>query len=281
MKTNDLKNENLIIDKKQTEPLIIIHDLKDIDKKQSLKITIEENIKASIIEVFLNVIENKEFLFHREFITKEGSNLTYLKYQDIRSLSKVNFDFKFDLKENSNMQINNLELGSTENINTYTSNLDNENTNLEIAGLVKLDGKTQSSSAFNITHIANSCTSDIKYKHSLNDNSKAVFQAKSVVEEKANFSKVFQNTDTILLSDDAVIFAQPHLEINIDELEASHGATSGSLDEEQLLYLCSRGIKKELAYEMLLKAFENEIYDNIQDKNIKDFVAKFKRSDYV
>ncbi len=142
------------------------------------------------------------------------------------------------------MRITNLELGDIENINTYTSNLSNQNCNLEIAGLVKLNGRTQSSSSFNIKHIANSCTSAIKYKHSLNGNSKAIFQAKSVVEENANFSKVFQNTDTILLSDDAVIFAQPHLEINIDELEASHGATSGSLDDEQLLYLCSRGIKK-------------------------------------
>lgn len=281
MKIIDLKNENLIIDKEQNEPIIVVYNLQKHKDTLSFKVTIEKNIKASIIEVFLNAQDNKEYTFKREFTTKENSNLIYLKYQDVKSLSKLNFDFKFNLDENSNMQITNLELGNAQNINNYISILDSVNSNIEIAGLVKLNKKTLSESTFNIMHLANSCTSNIKYKHSLDASSKAVFKAKSVVKEKADFSKVHQNTDTILLSDDAVIFAQPHLEINIDELEASHGATAGSLDEEQLLYLQSRGIRKELAQTMLLKAFENEIYDNIQDTNIKDFVAKFKRNEYV
>ncbi len=50
-----------------------------------------------------------------------------------------------------------------------------------------------------------------------------------------------------MLSDDAVIFARPHLEICIDELEASHGATTGSLNKEQLLYLQARGIEEKKA----------------------------------
>ena len=74
------------------------------------------------------------------------------------------------------------------------------------------------------------------------------------------FQKAFQNCNTILLSDDATIFAQPHLEIYIDELEASHGTTTGTLNKEQLLYLQSRGISKDKAYDMLLlKAFESSI----------------------
>ncbi len=76
-------------------------------------------------------------------------------------------------------------------------------------------------------------------------------------------------------------FARPHLEINIDELEASHGATTGSLNKDELLYLCSRGIPKDTAYNMLLEAFENEVYDNIQDLKIKDFLKSFKKDDYV
>ena len=78
-----------------------------------------------------------------------------------------------------------------------------------------------------------------------------------------------------------MIFAQPHLEINIDELEASHGATTGTLDKEQLLYLESRGIPKELAYDILLKAFEEKIANNIKDEIIKEFIETYERSKYV
>ena len=94
-------------------------------------------------------------------------------------------------------------------------------------------------------------------------------------------SKAFQNCNTILLSDDATIFAQPHLEILIDELEASHGTTTGTLNKEQLLYLQSRGISKNEAYEMLLSAFENKIVDNIKDEIIKEFIKTYKREKYV
>lgn len=280
MKTNNLKNGNLLIDKNHKEPIIIVYDLKQKNNLK-LKITIEENIKVSIIELFVNALEENNYDFKREFLAKENSSLTYLKYQDIASKATLNFDFVLDLKKNSNLQITNLELGKVNNENSYISKLKDENVRLQIAGLVKIEDKTLSSSRFDITHIAQNCSSDIKYKHSLNGNAKAIFQAKSIVEEKANFSKVFQNTDTILLSEDAVIFAQPHLEINIDELEASHGATTGTIDEEQLLYLQARGIKKELAKEILSKAFENEIYDNISDNKIKNFLANFKKDDYV
>ena len=74
---------------------------------------------------------------------------------------------------------------------------------------------------------------------------------------------------------------QPHLEILIDELKASHGATTGSLDEEALLYLQARGINKKLAYDILLRAYEKEIYDNIKNKELKKFAKKYKRDDYV
>ncbi len=280
MKVINLKNENLIIDKAQKEPIIIINDLKK-DEKTNLRITIKKGVHISIIELFLNGISNKKYSFNREIITKKNAKLTYLKYQDASNLSSLDIKYLYDLNENSIIQQTNLELGEINSTNNYISILNNKNASLEIAGLVKLNTKVSSTSNFNITHIAKSCTSNIKYKHSLDNWSKATFQAKSIVENSANFSKVFQNTNTILLSDDATIFAQPHLEINIDELEASHGATAGSLDEEQLLYLQSRGIEKELASQILLKAFENEIYDNIIDKNIKNFITEFKRSDYV
>ena len=69
--------------------------------------------------------------------------------------------------------------------------------------------------------------------------------------------------------------------IYIDELEASHGATTGTLDKEQLLYLEARGIPKKLAYDMLLKAFEEKIAHNIKDEIIKKFIKTYKREKYV
>jgi len=280
MKIINYKKDLLLIDKDTTEPITIIYNLND-QIENSLKIQIKENIKASIIEVYLDGKKDINYDFKREFIVEKNANLECLKYQDINDDTTLNLDCKINLEENAIIHMTNFELGSGKNESYYDTNLNNENSNLIIHGLVKLYDKTKSNSTFNTVHNAKNTSSDVSYKHSLHDSSKAIFDAKSIVNENANFSKVLQSTNTILLSDDAVIFARPHLEISIDELEASHGATTGSLDEEQLLYLQSRGIPKDVAYEMLLKAFENEVYDNIEDPKIKEFLENFKRDEYV
>ena len=274
----------LVIDKNTNEPIIIIHDLNKENTKDetSLKIKIKENINASFIEVFINSKEQKkEHSFKREFEVEGNASLEYLKYQDISENTSLNVDSNITLKQNAKINITNFELGLGINKNNFNTNLDAENSNLNIFGLVKLYEKSNSNSIFNTVHNAKNCSSNVSYKHSLHDASKAIYEAKSIVNEEALYSKVLQNSNTILLSDDAVIFASPHLEINIDELEASHGATTGSLNKEQLLYLQARGIPLNKAYEMLLKAFENEVYDNIKDLKIKEFITKFKKSDYV
>lgn len=280
MKVIKLQKENLTIDKTQKELIVLVYDLKE-EINPKLYIRLEKDVKASIVEVFINGIEDETYEIEREITLLENSSLVYVKYQDASALESLRMNYTYDLKKSSKLEQTNFELGNVNNTNTYETKLENENVLYNISGLVKLDSKVHSSSSFETTHIAQSCTSDIKYKHSLDDWGKATFNALSIVEQTANFSKVFQNTDTILLSDDAGIFAQPHLQINIDELEASHGATTGTLNEEQLLYLQSRGIKKELATEILLKAFENEIFDSISDKKIIDFLKELKRGNYV
>ncbi len=278
MKLINLKNNELIIDKDTIEPIVIIHNLnKEIQK--NLKIKVKESIKASLIEVYL--ASDGKYECKREFEVEENAALEYLKYQDLDENTNLNIDLTSTLKNRAKINITNFEFGLGTNKNSFNTNLNSENSSLNIFGLVKLFEKSNSTSIFNIIHNAKNSSSNISYKHSLHDDTKAIYEAKTIVNEEALYSKVVQNSNTILLSDDAIIFARPHLEINIDELEASHGVTTGSLDKEQLLYLQARGIPKNKAYNMLLKAFENEVYDNIKDIKIKEFIENFKKDSYV
>lgn len=59
----------------------------------------------------------------------------------------------------------------------------------------------------------------------------------------------------LLLSNDAEIDAKPELEIYADEVSCAHGATIGQLDEEQLLYLQTRGIDRAQAIALLTEGF--------------------------
>lgn len=263
MKTIIITDEKLIIDYHQT---------------MDLKIVVKKGIKASMIELFLNAKEN-DIYYKRIIEVEDSASLKYVKYQDIHNNFQINYALHLLL--DATLDITNFELGLGINSNHYSAVLNYDHAQFNLNSLVRLYQNSQSTSNINTTHNAKNCLSNLNYKHSLHDKSKAIFQAKTVVNSTALYSKAFQNSDTILLSDDATVFAQPHLEILVDELEASHGATTGNLNKDELFYLQSRGIEQNKASQILLKAFENEIYDNINHSEIQTFLTHFKRSDYV
>lgn len=279
----DNKQKIITINKNIAEPIFLIHKLKENETfyTNSLKIKVAKDIKASVVEVFVNSCTNSFYGVNRKIELEENSSLEYVKIQDINASNSIIFSLAVEQKDSSNLEISNFEYGNGFIINSFENIINAQNSNYELNGLVKLFDDSNTSNLIKTIHNEKSSISNINYKHTLKDSSKAVFKAKSIVNETALFSKAFQNCNTILLSDDATIFAQPHLEIFIDELEASHGTTTGSLDKEQLLYLQSRGISKDKAYEMLLSAFENKIVDNIKDTIIKEFVQNYKRDKYV
>ena len=273
----------LLIDKQWTEAMVFLHVLNTNNHKKEafLDIEIKKDIKALIIEVFVNFCEDGHFIVKRNIKLGKNSSLDYLKIQDISISSSLNLTYNINQKSYSTLDITNFELGDGLIKNSFFNTLNKIHAKYNISSLVKLSNKASCTNTINTIHNAKYTSSDIKYKHCLDDNAKAFFKAKSIVNNTASFAKAFQDTKTILLSNNSQMHTQPHLEILIDELKASHGATTGSLDEEELLYLQARGIKKELAYDILLRAYEKEIYDNIKNKELKQFAKQYKRDNYV
>ena len=63
---------------------------------------------------------------------------------------------------------------------------------------------------------------------------------------------------------------KPELEIYADDVACSHGSTSGAIDEEALFYLCSRGVPKDQATDLLTLAFLAEAVDEIESDTLSD-----------
>lgn len=68
---------------------------------------------------------------------------------------------------------------------------------------------------------------------------------------------------SLLLSPGARIEAVPALEIEHDEVQASHAATLEKVDEEKLFYLLSRGLNEAAAMELLVEGFFREALESL------------------
>lgn len=68
----------------------------------------------------------------------------------------------------------------------------------------------------------------------------------------------------LLLDNRSWAVAEPKLEIEANEVKASHAATVGQIDREELFYLESRGVAKEAAKEMIVEGFLKEVRSKME-----------------
>jgi len=156
-----------------------------------------------------------------------------------------------------------------------------EYASIESSHLLYISGNARMGTVSKIIHIGKNSSSRQKAKNILKEQSRGIFDALIKVERGGKYTKAHQNSKSILLNDGAHMVSKPQLEIYIDDLEASHGSTTGQLDEQQLFYLRSRGISKDEAKKMLILAFANELIDAVADDNIRENIHKsFEKAYY-
>jgi Fe-S cluster assembly protein SufD len=120
-----------------------------------------------------------------------------------------------------------------------------------------------------IVHSEPHGSSQERYKGVLSKGGTAVFDGVILVAKDAGKTEAHQENRNLLLSEDAVIHAKPHLEIDTDDVKCSHGTTVGRLDPAQLFYLRSRGLSEEVARAALVAGFAREVLETIDSPEIR------------
>jgi Fe-S cluster assembly protein SufD len=112
-------------------------------------------------------------------------------------------------------------------------------------------------------HEVPNTSSDLLYKNALNDTARTIFTGLIRVDEGAHKTDAYQKVRNLLLSDEAEANSAPGLEIEADDVRCTHGATSGTLEGEELFYFESRGIPRRVAQQLITFGFLNEVFDRL------------------
>ena len=120
--------------------------------------------------------------------------------------------------------------------------------------------------------MAPNCKSYQKVKNVLNEESKGIFQGKIYVKDVAQKTDAYQLSKALILNDNAEFNSKPELEIYADDVKCTHGSTSGSIDENSIHYLMTRGLSRQTSMKLLIKGFLNDIVEVIKSPSIKKFV---------
>ena len=136
----------------------------------------------------------------------------------------------------------------------------------EIYSLAYLSGEEQVSTSTHVHHNVGGGESRQLLKFVLDGNAKGEFFGELKIAPDAQKTEAHQTNRNLLLSETATMRTRPQLEIYADDVKATHGATTGQLDESALFYMQQRCLGKDTARRLLIGAFMKDVLETISDE---------------
>ena len=118
-------------------------------------------------------------------------------------------------------------------------------------------------------HNAPDTTSNLLFKGVVDDASRAIYTGLIRVAEEARGTVAFQTNRNIKLGEDSWAESVPNLEIETDDVRCSHASTVGPIDEDQRFYLETRGVPPEVADQLIVAGFFDEVIADLPIKTVE------------
>lgn len=142
----------------------------------------------------------------------------------------------------------------------------------DFAGLNLMGETDHGDITLDLDHAVPDTTSKETFKCISKNRGTSIVQGKIKVAPDAQKTNAQMMISGLLLDQTAKILIKPELEIFADDVICAHGATCGELDEEHLFYLMARGIERDQATQLLVKAFAAELIDDVADEGLKHYL---------
>lgn len=204
----------------------------------------------------------------QKIIVEADADIQYVMIQNDRAQLDSFRTRQFYLQQNAKLELITIILGGA------TSELLQE-VYLEGAGAASLQrvvvigsGEQKINLIANNIHAAPECHSDITVKTILSGSAISAFNGLIKIHQGAHQTNAYLRHDTYVLSETAKNITIPGLEIDANDVKASHSASQSTLRPDDLLYLTSRGLMKEEAQQLILQGFIEGVLERIQEARL-------------
>ena len=282
-----------------------LSDLNNAFTNKSFKILVKNGYKLIkpliIYHTTTSKIWSKNINLKLDFELDKNSSLRVIDYfNDTSKKNFINIFYNFDLKENSILKNYKLDKFQNDNIKYFFNNIEQEKNSISetlilssgsnflkneincdlngeyasafVNGIFSLNNNNHHEIRTTINHLTENTKSYQLIKSVLEKNSNSVYQGKIFVNSDAQKTDGYQLSKAILLDKESEFNAKPELEIYADDVKCSHGSASGSLNEESIFYLMSRGLSYQQSRELLINGFLLDVVEKITDSEIKNLI---------
>jgi Fe-S cluster assembly protein SufD len=239
---------------------------------QNTMIILEENSVLNYFEYMINLGETSVNFVSNSFVLDNArlvySGMSKLNGKIVASVTRNAFVKRYGNASYSIAEVNDSMTESKTNIllqEEYASGT---------TKTVAITSKEQEASFIQLVeHKAKDTEGYIENYGVANNNSALVFEGIGKINKDMKRSKARQSNKGIVLGNDSRLDANPLLLIDEFDVEASHGAAIGKIDEEQLYYLMSRGLSLKVAERLIISGFLSPVLERLTTDRLKeDFI---------
>jgi Fe-S cluster assembly protein SufD len=227
---------------------------------------------ATFIEETLSLGEHGQALNAgvAELYAHESAQVRYVEVQRWGE-DVYNFNIKRSVGRNDSGVIwETGQLGGRLTKTYYDSLLPGNGAFMEFNGIYFMRGKQHLDLDSLIHHIGQATGGDLLLHGALKDKGRSVFTGLIKIDPSGQQTNSYLKNENLLLDRTARADSIPSLEIEANDVRASHGATVGKIDEEYIFYLMSRGIPRATAVRMVVEGFFHKVFDRMHNQRVRE-----------
>lgn len=266
---------NIAAGTKVARPIELVHRLSaDVPAATYVRhiITVEAGAQVTLLESQLSGSAAHISNTVIELRIGEGAKVTLARRQEGGREDRTFSTALVDLSVEANLQYYTMNVGSDLSRGQIFLKYSGERAHADLLGTTICRGSQLLDTTLFVDHALPHCTSTEHFKTAVWDRAQSVFQGKIIVRHQAQKTDAQMMSRSLLLSDEAEAINKPELEIYADDVQCAHGATVGTLDEEMLFYMLSRGIARVEAEQLLVQAFLAEPIETLEDEALRSFL---------
>ncbi len=234
---------------------------------------------AEIVEIFEDGSTGEYFVNDIcDFEVFPGAQIHHLRILNSSERSTHTGHMRFEMYRDSELNSCVLSTGGALSRTQVDVVLKEQGAQANLSGLNLLADVRKTENHVSVVHAAEGTISRQEFKSILTGSSHGVFQGKVNILPVAQKSVSEQLNKNLILGDKAHVDTKPQLDVGADDVKATHGATVGQLDPEEVFYLQTRGFSPGQSKSLICRGFALSILDTIKSKwiceNVKNWLEQ-------
>jgi Fe-S cluster assembly protein SufD len=242
---------------------------------QRTSIVLEEGAQAEVWEQFLSGSDELEGIFNitTELVVGDAARLRYVCGQALSEKSWVFGAQRGVVGRDASLDWVALGFGSRSGHVLMETRLAGQGADARVTGAYATRGRQHIDFDTTQEHAAPNTTSDLAFRGVLQDRSSAVWKGNIIVDPGAQKTDAFQESRNLLISKRAHADAIPGLEIQANDVRCTHAAAVAQVDPEQLFYLRSRGLREDVAKQLVIEGFLSALVERFEQGPVREVLA--------